>query len=204
MFTPYIQGILMGGSLIIAIGAQNAFVFTQGIRQNHHIAVASVCSLCDAALICMGVTGVGAAVAANPVLGRWAALGGAVFLFYYALGAFRSALRGGALHTDEVMAGTFRSAIATTLAVTLLNPHVYLDTVVLLGSVSGQYAGDSRYLFGAGAASASLLWFFSLSLGGRALAPLFRSAVAWRVLDGLVCLTMLSIGTGLLLRGLQQ
>lgn len=203
MLGAYIQGIGMGGGLIVAIGAQNAFVFSQGVRQNHHLTIALLCSLCDAMLICLGVSGVGTAVASSPTLGRYAALFGAAFLFWYGLGAFRSMLRGGCLKDEaDCELATRRSAIAATLAVTLLNPHVYLDTVVLLGSVSGQYGGEARYLFGAGAATASFLWFFSLSLGGRLLAPFFQSRTAWRVLDGIVCLTMWCIGGGLLRQGL--
>ncbi|WBF66980.1 LysE/ArgO family amino acid transporter [Desulfovibrio subterraneus] len=203
MLGTYIQGMGMGGSLIIAIGAQNAFVFSQGVRQNHPLTIALLCSLCDAILICLGVTGVGTAVAASPVLGRYAALFGAAFLLWYGLGAMRSMLRGGCLKDDAACElTTRRSAVAATLAVTLLNPHVYLDTVVLLGAVSGQYVDDARYVFGAGAATASFLWFFSLSFGGRMMAPFFRSQTAWKVLDGVVCLTMWYIGAGLLMRGL--
>ncbi len=202
MLGTYLQGMGVGAGLIVAIGAQNAFVFAQGVRRNHHMLIALMCSLCDAVLISIGVTGIGTAVASNPTLGRYAALLGAGFLFWYGACALRSLVRGGSLEEDARIVSSRRSAIMTTLAVTLLNPHVYLDTVVLLGSVSGQYAAPARQAFGAGAASASFLWFFSLSMGGRALSPLFRSQSAWRLLDGIVCLTMWSIGYGLLMRGL--
>lgn len=202
MVAAYLQGMAMGGGLIIAIGAQNAFVFSQAVRRNNALLVALLCSLCDAVLIGVGVTGIGTAVAANPVLGRWSAWLGALFLFWYGLGALRSALRGGCLEDEARVLVTARATAMATLAITLLNPHVYLDTVVLLGAVSGQYAQDARYVFGAGAATASVLWFFTLALGGGMMAPLFRSRGAWRVLDGVVCATMWGIGTRLALHGM--
>jgi len=195
--TPFIQGYAMGGGLIVAIGAQNAFVLTQGVRRNHHLAVAALCILCDGLLIGLGVTGVGAAVASNPALGRVAAWGGAAFLAWYGLTAFRSALRGGSLEARmEVDRGLMRT-LALTLAVTLLNPHVYLDTVLLMGSISGRFAGSGRYVFGLGAFAASVTWFLALGLGGRALAPLFSREAAWRALDGAVCLTMWAVAVSL-------
>jgi len=196
------QGFGVGGGLIVAIGAQNAFVFSQGVRRNHALAIALTCSLCDALLIVAGVTGVGALVASSPVLGRWAALGGAVFLGWYGLGAFRAMVRGGRLAEGEGEQQSLRAVLAATLAVTLLNPHVYLDTVVMLGGISGQYPGTSRYAFGAGAATASLAWFLALGLGARLLAPVFTKPEAWRVLDGAVCVTMWGIAVAMLGRGL--
>ena len=196
--TAYIQGFSMGGGLIVAIGAQNAFVLTQGVRRNHALAVALVCIACDAVLISLGVTGVGSVVASSPVLGRVAAWGGAAFLGWYGLGAFRSMWRGGLMDAGEASGGTLRRTLGLTLAVTLLNPHVYLDTVVLMGSVSGQYAVPARYFFGLGAASASTVWFLLLALGGRVLAPLFSRPLTWRILDGVVCLTMWTIAASLI------
>ncbi|WP_243544566.1 LysE/ArgO family amino acid transporter [Pseudodesulfovibrio tunisiensis] len=188
--TAYVQGLAMGGGLIVAIGAQNAFVLTQGVRRNHPLAVALLCILCDAVFISLGVSGVGTAVAANPILGEIAAWGGALFLFWYGWGAMRSAIRGGRLEIGTDQGDTLRRTLAMTLAVTLLNPHFYLDTVVLMGSISGQYPAPDRYWFGSGAITASLIWFACLTLGGGLLAPLFRKAVTWRVLDSVVCLTM--------------
>ncbi len=201
MLAPYIQGFGVGAGLIIAIGAQNAFVFAQGLRRNHALPIALTCSLCDAVLIAAGVTGVGAAVAASPALGRVAALAGAAFLGWCGLGALRSMLAGGHLAAEAQARTSLRAALAATLAVTLLNPHVYLDTVVMLGAVSGQYPGQARYAFGAGAATASFAWFFTLSLGARALAPFFTRPAAWRALDAAVCATMWTIGAGMLMRG---
>ena len=195
--TPFFSGFAMGGGLIVAIGAQNAFVLTQGVRRNHHLAVATVCALCDAALIGLGVTGAGALVASNPTLAKVAAAGGALFLAWYGLNAFLSMLRGGTLQAEESASKGLKHTLSLALAVTLLNPHVYLDTIVLMGSVSGQFAQPDRYVFGMGAVTASFAWFFSLSLGGQLLAPLFRRELTWRILDGVVCLTMWTIAWSL-------
>lgn len=200
MLTPFLQGFGTGGGLIVAIGAQNAFVLSQAVRKSHHVPVAALCILCDAVLITAGVAGVGALVAKSPVLARWTALGGAAFLFWYGLNALRSALRGNALQTRRDQGAALGKTLLATLAVTLLNPHVYLDTVVLLGGVSGQFPGAGRYVFGAGAVAASFLWFTILCLFGRALAPVFTRPAAWRVLDGLVCAVMWTIAAALIAR----
>ncbi len=194
----FFQGLGLGGGLIIAIGAQNAFVLSQGVRRNYPLQTAVVCSLCDAILMFIGISGVGTLVAANPQLARIATWGGAAFLFWYGSRSFRSALQGGSLEAQAEQSFSRRKLLLTTLALTLLNPHVYLDTIVLVGSISGQLATSERYLFGAGAISASTLWFFSLSFGAGLLAPLFRKPVAWRFLDGFVCLTMWTIAASLL------
>jgi len=199
MIIPFLQGFGISAGLIAAIGAQNAFVLSQSVRRNHHMMIALICSLCDAILITVGIAGVGTLVASRPFLMQLAAWGGAAFLFWYGTGALRSALRGGKLEDDAQTVSTLRSVIWATLAVTLLNPHVYLDTIVLMGSVSGQFAGSGRLWFGAGAMTASFIWFFSLSMGGQMLAPLFRRPLAWRVLDGLVCITMWGIAFSLLM-----
>lgn len=195
--SPYLQGLGMGASLIIAIGAQNAFVLSQSIRRNHHMSVAAICIVCDCLLISIGVLGMGAVFTANPLLRAIATWGGAAFLLWFGFNAFRSALRGGSLDAHEERSLPLRAAVVSALAVSLLNPHAYLDTVVLLGGISTTFEGDGRYLFGAGAVTASILWFCTLSLGGRAMAPVFRNASAWRVLDGLVCLMVWGIAAGL-------
>jgi len=194
----FLQGFGLGGGLIIAIGAQNAFVLSQGVRRNYPLQTAVVCSFCDALLMIVGISGIGALVATNPQLAQLATWGGAAFLIWYGSRSFRSALQGGALQTNEQQSLSRRKLLMTTLALTLLNPHVYLDTVVLVGSISGQLAASERYLFGAGAISASILWFFFLSFGAGLLAPLFRKQIAWRCLDGFVCLTMWVIAGSLL------
>lgn len=197
MLVPFIQGAGVGGGLIMAIGAQNAFVLSQGVRRNHPWSIALLCGFCDAALILLGVSGVGTLVASNPLLGQIAAWGGALFLLWYGMRSLQSALRGGGLETHDAAKQSLRAALGATLAVTLLNPHVYLDTLVLLGGISGQFPASERILFGAGAMTASFTWFFALSLGAGLLAPLFRRPIAWRILDSLVFLTMWSIGLSL-------
>jgi len=215
----------LGASLIIAIGAQNAFVLRRGIRRDHVLAVVVVCVLCDWALIALGAAGFGALVSAFPLLTSMAAWGGALFLAVYGAMALRSALHPGALIAEEpaadtapadapadtpadsavdagssspVLAGTTRTAIAAALAVSLLNPHVYLDTVVLLGSLAAQYEPALRVWFTAGAMFASLVWFAGLGFGARLLAPVFERPVAWRVLDIVVGGIMWWIALGLI------
>lgn len=199
----FFQGMGLGGGLIIAIGVQNAFVLTQGVRRNYPLQTAVVCSLCDAILILIGISGFGALVTTNPQLAQLATWGGAAFLLWYGSRSLLSAVQGGRLETSAEPSLSRRKLLLTTLALTLLNPHAYLDTIVLVGSIGGQLATSERYLFGAGAICASILWFFSLSFGAGLLAPLFRRPVAWRCLDGMVCLTMWIIAGSLLWPQLQ-
>ncbi len=195
----FAQGVGLGGGLIIAIGAQNAYVLRQGLRREFALSVATICFLCDAALIALGVGGFGSLVAAFPALTRIAAWGGAAFLAWYGFRALRSALAPGALEADGAARAPSRSrAVFTALALSLLNPHVYLDTVVLIGGIAGQYATATRPWFAAGAMSASLLWFYGLALGARRLAPLFKKPAAWRILDLVICAVMWSIAASLL------
>ncbi|MBU0943194.1 MAG: LysE/ArgO family amino acid transporter [Proteobacteria bacterium] len=202
LITPFIQGFGSGGGLIVAIGAQNAFVLSQGVRGNYHLVIALICILCDSIFIIAGIAGVGASISAHPSLSQWLTWGGAGFLFIYGWNSLRSALQGGRLDPNEQAVRSLGSAIITTLAVTLLNPHFYLDTVVLLGSISSQFQGENRLWFGAGAVSASILWFTCLSLGGRMLAPVFRKQLSWRILDSLVCATMWIIAISLVRHGI--
>ncbi|MDT8367392.1 MAG: LysE family transporter [bacterium] len=177
MPAPYVEGFLLGGSLIIAIGAQNAYVLSLGISRNHHLASASLCAIIDISLIALGVAGVGSWMQANPGLLKIALWGGAAFLFLYGLSTLRSAVRGEVTEVDAsggfVSAGrpSLRTVAFTTLAVSLFNPHVYLDTVVLMGSLSGKFAGSGRFLFALGASTASVIWFYSLAFAGQILAP---------------------------------
>jgi L-lysine exporter family protein LysE/ArgO len=187
-----------GAGLIIAIGAQNAFVLSQGVRKQHNWIVALVCSLCDSILIFLGAVGVGTAVAENPVLREVAGWGGAAFLTYYGARSLQAAFSTESLDIDRLGYASRRAVIVATLAVTLLNPHVYLDTLVLLGSISGQFEGNGRYFFAFGASSASFIWFFTLSLGGVLLAPFFQNKTAWKVLDLMVCATMWFIAVQIL------
>ncbi|MDJ0626815.1 MAG: LysE/ArgO family amino acid transporter [Rhodobacter sp.] len=199
MTSALAAGFALGLSLILAIGAQNAFVLRQGLRGAHVFAVCLACALSDAILIAVGVAGF--AVISDAVPGvvpvmRW---GGAAFLIVYGALSFRAALGpAAALEPAEAGAGSLTKALATCLALTWLNPHVYLDTVVLLGSVSTQY--DGRQLaFGAGAVAASFTFFFSLGYGARLLRPLFAKPAAWRVLEVVVGLTMWAIAAKLIL-----
>lgn len=193
------QGFALGAGLIVAIGAQNVFVLTQGARRHRPWLVAGVCAGCDALLIAAGVGGVGTAAASSPSVVSALTLCGAVFLLVYGLRALKSALRGESLGLDETAPPPpLRVILLTALGVSLLNPHALLDTVVLIGGLSSRLDAPGRLSFGLGAALASLCWFSALSLGGRALAPVLRRPGAWRVLDGLVCLTMWGLAAGLL------
>ncbi|MDO9380639.1 MAG: LysE/ArgO family amino acid transporter [Nocardioidaceae bacterium] len=193
-----LAGLLTGLALIVAIGAQNAFVLRQGLTGRHVLPVVAVCAVSDAVLVTAGVAGLGSLVTSHPVALDVARFGGAAFLLGYAVVAARRALRPGSLAAASTGAGTRRAAVTTALALTWLNPHVYLDTVVLVGSISAT-RGDDRWWFGAGAVLASVLWFVVLGLGARLVAPVLRRPGAWRVLDGLVALTMALLGLRLLL-----
>ncbi|MCX4767570.1 LysE/ArgO family amino acid transporter [Streptomyces sp. NBC_01275] len=187
-----------GLSLIVAIGAQNAFVLRQGVRRDAVLAVVGICALSDALLIALGVGGVGALVVAWPGALRavgW--IGGAFLLGYGALAA-RRVFRPGAeaLRTDGETAGSRRRAVLTCLALTWLNPHVYLDTLFLLGSIAAD-RGPLRWTFGLGAAFASLCWFAALGFGARLLGRFLVRPTAWRILDGLVAATMIALGVTL-------
>jgi len=201
---PALKGFGLGAGLIIAIGAQNAYVLRQGIRREHVLLIATICFLCDATLISIGAAGFGHLVSSMPSLERIAAWGGAAFLAAYGVRAFHSAFKPGSLDagndSGEVpQAGSAWAAVVVTLALSLLNPHVYLDTVVLLGSIAGQFQGIQRVWFAVGAVIASAVWFYGLGLGARWLAPLFRKPVAWRVLDLLIGCIMWAIAISLVL-----
>jgi L-lysine exporter family protein LysE/ArgO len=196
-------GLGLGLSLIVAIGAQNAFVLRQGLRAEHVAAVVAVCLLSDVVLIAAGVGGAGALVTRAPDLVTVVCFGGAAFLLVYGLMAARRVLRPGALLSDAAGERSRLAATVTTaLALTWLNPHVYLDTVVLLGSLAGTY-DDRRWWFGAGAALGSTVWFVGLGYGARLLRPVFARPAAWRVLDALIAVVMLSLAASLAVRGVQ-
>lgn len=196
---PALEGFLLGLSLILAIGAQNAFVLRQGLLRRHVFAVCLVCAVSDALLIAAGVAGFGALVRRVPALPQVMAWLGAAFLFWYGLTRFRAALAGESLRAAEGGAASLRATLAACLAFTWLNPHVYLDTVVLLGGIASRHAGEARLAFGLGAASASFLFFFGLGYGARLIAPWFASASAWRVLDVGVGVVMWTLAGSLLL-----
>ncbi|MFL5331878.1 MAG: LysE/ArgO family amino acid transporter [Geminicoccaceae bacterium] len=193
------EGFFLGLSLIVAIGAQNAFVLRQGLLRQHVLAVCLVCALSDALLIAAGVTGFGVLVEQYPALPRVMAWLGAAFLATYGLGRLRAAWRPHVLHPADRPAGSRRSAMLTCLAFTWLNPHVYLDTVVLLGGIAAGHAAGDRLLFAVGAMTASFAFFFTLGYGARLLAPLFERPAAWRWLDLGVGLTMWILALWLIL-----
>jgi L-lysine exporter family protein LysE/ArgO len=224
VFTSLLAGLGLGFSLIIAIGAQNLFVLRQGLRREHVLAVAAVCAASDAVLIALGVSGIGLVLQAVPWLVdvvRWA---GAVFLVGYGLIAARRAWRpsGAALASADTVddadsrgsspadssgaAGrvavtaraTLAPALLTCLALTWLNPHVYLDTVFLLGTVANTH-GDARWIFAAGAMTASVLWFFGLAFGSRFLSRWLSTPRAWRIVDAVIAVVMIALGVGLVL-----
>ena len=195
----FLTGFSLGFSLILAIGAQNAFVLRQGLRRRHVLPTVLTCAVSDAILITIGVAGFATLSQTLPQLAplmRWA---GAIFLIVYGALSLRSAITGtSALQAADTGTQTLRSAILTVLALTWLNPHVYLDTVMLIGSIATRYPGQS-WEFGSGAVLASFVFFFSLGYGARVLTPFFAKPSAWRILDVLICLIMWSIAAGLIL-----
>ncbi|QDE35658.1 amino acid transporter [Microbacterium foliorum] len=213
---PVLSGLGLGLSLIVAIGAQNVFVLRQGIRREHVLPVVIICAVSDALLIAAGVAGLGFVISAAPwlvVVARWA---GALFLLAYGILAARRAWRGGEqLRVDpaDAESSSARSngagpatatrtalapVIATALALTWLNPHVYLDTVLMLGSIAATH-GDERWLFAAGAITASILWFTALGFGARYLGRWLRTERSWRILDALIAVVMITLAVSLVL-----
>ena len=199
MTFAFFPGFFLGFSLILAIGAQNAFVLRQGLRREHVFAVCFTCALSDAVLIAAGVSGFGALSGAAPWVEPVLRYGGVAFLLVYGARSFLGAWRGtGGLSAADGSVASLGKVLATCLALTWLNPHVYLDTVVLLGSVAAQYDGQ-RLEFAIGAMSASFVFFFGLGYGARLLGPLFARPAAWRVLDTGVGVIMWAIAFGLLI-----
>lgn len=194
----FLSGFSLGLSLILAIGAQNAFVLRQGLRRSHVLPVALTCAISDAALIIAGVAGFGILVDRFPSLITLLTWAGAAFLFVYGALSLRSAWRGGGvLQASDDSPQRLGPVLATCLALTWLNPHVYLDTVVLLGGIAARY-GEARWIFGAGAVTASFTFFLSLGYGARLLAPLFARPRAWQVLDLIIGLVMWAIAVKLI------
>jgi L-lysine exporter family protein LysE/ArgO len=191
MGSVFLQGLALSLGLIVAIGAQNAFVLRQGLRREHVASVVLFCAISDALLMAAGVLGMAQALGERPMVAHALALAGAVFLAVYGWKALRRALQQNGLLANEEGDGlTWAAAMAQAAAFTLLNPHVYLDTVLLVGSIGAQQPEGLQTWFVAGASSASLLWFCALGFGARWLAPLFAQPRAWQVLDILIGLTM--------------
>jgi len=195
----FFQGFMLGTGLIVAIGSQNAYVLRQGLKREQVLLVCMLCALSDALLIAVGVSGTGTLVASSETLLLFVRLAGALFLTVYGVKAALAACKGEYLDsaTGSDSQTPVRTIVLTTLAFTYLNPHVYLDTVVLLGSIAGQFEWAARVQFGAGAVLASFVWFFLLGFGARWLAPLFQKNQAWKLLDLLIALIMFSLAISL-------
>ncbi|QCB98789.1 amino acid transporter [Arthrobacter sp. PAMC25564] len=198
MILSLISGLASGLSLIVAIGAQNAFVLRQGVQRAHVALVVAVCAVSDLVLIVLGVAGVGVVIERAPAVlevVRWA---GAAFLLAYGLMAAMRSIRGTQAPRPAVgQEGSWLAALGTCLALTWLNPHVYLDTVLLLGSLAGTHGADGRWWFAAGAGLGSVVWFAALGVGARFLAPLFARPGSWRVLEGGIALVMVTLAVTL-------
>ena len=200
MWQSYLNGLLVAFGLIMAISTQNAFVLAQSLRREHHLPVAAFCVVCDALLVAAGVFGLATLLAQNPVLLGVARWGGAVFLLWYGTQALRRAFSKSSLEQSAGQtARSLKAVMLSALAVTLLNPHVYLDTVLLIGSLGAQQSVPGAYVVGA--ASASLMWFFTLALGAAWLAPWLARPNTWRVLDLLVAVMMYAVAVQLIVSG---
>jgi L-lysine exporter family protein LysE/ArgO len=196
MLLGFATGFGLGASLIIAIGAQNAFILRQGVLRQHVFILCLICAVSDAVLIAIGVAGVGAIIESSPNLLFVIRIGGALFLLWYAWVAFSRALNPLPMSEAKDESGNLQAAILTCLAFTFLNPHVYLDTVLLVGA-SAPHEGNARLAYGIGAILASFVWFFSLGYGARLLEPVFKDPNAWKVLDTIIGIVMLMIAFGL-------
>ncbi|WP_171239671.1 LysE/ArgO family amino acid transporter [Ruegeria sp. HKCCA5491] len=196
MSTSLIAGFVLGFSLILAIGAQNAFVLRQGLRREHVFSLCLTCAVSDAILIAAGVAGFGTLAQIFPWFETAMRYGGAIFLTWYGLRSLSSAWRGGAvMEIGQGQTASLKSVLLTVLAFTWLNPHVYLDTVVLIGSISAQY--EDQLAFALGAMSASFVFFFSLGYGASLLSPVFARPRAWQVLDVVIGVVMLTLAAKL-------
>lgn len=196
MLSVFLSGLVSGLALIVAIGAQNAFVLRAGIRRSHVGLIVTICILSDAILIICGVAGIGALITAAPWVIPVIQYAGAAFLLCYGFMSFRRAFRASTM--NEAPPPKRSGVIITILALTWLNPHVYLDTVLLLGSLANAKGPDLAWIFAAGAIAGSTIWFLALGYGARLLAPLFAKPRAWQVIDVLIGVTMWAIAATLL------
>ncbi|AEH34227.1 amino acid transporter [Vibrio anguillarum] len=190
-----LQGFGLGATMIIPIGAQNAYVLNQGIKRNHHLTTATICSLLDVIFISLGIFGGGALLSSNEILLTSVTLGGVAFLSFYGFISLRSAFTSTSTNESdgEVIARGKRTVILGALAVTVLNPHLYLDTVVILGSIGGQFEGHDRIAFALGTMMASFVWFYSLSIGAAKLGPTLSKPNVKQGIDMAVAAMMFSI-----------
>lgn len=198
-FWILLQGFSLGATMIIPIGAQNAYVLNQGIKRNHHLTTATICSVMDVFFISLGIFGGGALLSQNETLLTVVTLGGIAFLTFYGWISLRAALQ----HSDQLesqpqkLARGRRAVILGALAVTVLNPHLYLDTVVILGSIGGQFEGSDRLSFALGTMMASFVWFYGLSIGAAKLAPVLSKPKSKRIIDLIVATMMFIIAFAL-------
>lgn len=188
----FIPGFLAGLSLIVAIGAQNAFVIRQGLTRQHVFVVVAICALADAALIALGIAGLGAIIQGLPWLLEGVRWFGVAYLTWFGIKSVSSAFKNEVMDTSGAQTTSLKKVVAAVLGFTLLNPHVYLDTVILLGSISNQFAED-RWVFGLGAMTASIVWFSSIGFGAKAASRFMSKPIFWRVLDSLIAVVMFSI-----------
>lgn len=197
--SAYAAGLMLSAGLIVAIGAQNAFVLGQGLRRAYPMTTAAVCSACDALLIGLGVAGAGLALTAHPGMARLlGALGGAFVIAYGILAAKRAIAGGQEALGAGAASGGRRAVIGGALAVSLLNPHAYLDAMLLIGGVAAQFPASARPAFAAGAMSASVIWFFGLGLGAAALSKSLATPATWRIVHAVTAVMMIGIGLRLL------
>lgn len=185
-------GLLTSFSLIIAIGAQNAFLIRQGLTRKYVAIVVAICAVSDALLIFAGVAGLGLAVSKAPLLLEVIRWFGVVYLLWFAFKSAKSAFKSEKLDAGQGESGTLKQVIATTLALTYLNPHVYLDTLIFLGSIGNQF-GEGRWFFAMGAAAASITWFSIVGFGAKAASGVMSKPIFWRILDSLIAVVMVSI-----------
>ena len=196
---PLLAGFATSLSLIVAIGAQNAYVLRQGLRREHVLPVVLTCALSDALLISSGIAGLGALLTRSELALDLAKYGGAAFLYVYSALAAKRALHPGSISPADHAPAALRSVVLTCLGFTYLNPHVYLDTVVLLGSLANQRGTDGRWLYGIGAVAGSFFWFFSLGFFSRTLTPFFSRPRSWQVLDSAIAVLMATLATWMVL-----
>ena len=202
MISEILRGALISASLIIAIGAQNLFVLKQGLLRNHIFYVSVICFICDFVLMSIGILGVGTFISTNPLITNILAILGALFLLWYGFKAFKSAIKGTSsmqVQSQDSNDNSLVKVILATLAITLLNPHVYLDTVVIVGGIAGTLSSEQKIAFLIGAVCVSFIWFFSIGYGARLLTPLFKQKRMWVILDCLVGLVMFYIAYRLIM-----
>lgn len=195
---PLFNGLGIGLGLIIAIGMQNAFVLKQGLLKNHTFFIASLCSLIDAIIITAGINGLGSILSKNELLLKFFNWTGICFLFIYGTTAFIRCYQNLNLHVNNPELYSFKKTLLTLMSVTFLNPHTYLDSCILMGSIASNFNGQDRISFNIGAVLASFIWFFSLSFGARLLRKFFENPLSWKILDFMIGSTMYIIAISLI------